>query len=120
MSDPIKVAGEIQAAINRIAAGRREFKIRAITKADTNGKYYKEKAKAIIKLRNGIEMEIDGLKTTNVSATNAESIARGICYKEKIAKELAEAEYTNAVKGMAALIAELNGLQSLNRHLKEV
>jgi len=71
----------------------------------------------LIQLRNGIEFELDGELVKDPPATLCESISRGICYKEKIAEETAITEYKNAITGMMALEAELNGLQSIYRHL---
>jgi len=48
-----------------------------------------------------------------------EKIAKGICYQEKLNMELAEAQYKNAIVGMSAIQAELNGFQSIYRHLEQ-
>ncbi len=45
-------------------------------------------------------------------------IAKGIVYKESFAKESGDAEYKATVSIVDAIKAELNGLQSINRHLE--
>ena len=117
--DTLKISEEIQQKINQIAKGRSLLSSRAKKKSETIGAYYKKRAKVLIQLRNGVEFEIEGEKIVNPPATLCENIARGICFQEKIDQELAEAEYKNAVVGIQALQAELNGLQSINRHLDE-
>ena len=118
--EPIKIAGEIREAIDRIRLGRTDLQRRAENKAKTLAEYEKTVSIVLIKLRNGVSYVLDGEKIKDPPVSIAEKVAKGICWKEKLAAEQAEAEYRNAVIGMQALLAELNGLQSIFRHLDNV
>jgi len=113
------VAAEIREKIDRLRDGRKDLARRADNKANAIGEYEKHLAIVLIGLRNGKEYVLDGVAIKDPPVTIAERIARGICYQEKINAEKAEAEYRNAIAGMSALEAELNGLQSINRYLAE-
>ena len=93
------------------------LKERARVKAEAYGNYEKEIAKKIIMLKMGEMFELDGVTIKETAASNVEKIARGICYKEMIAKEVAESDYKNLLVGIEALQSELNSLQSQYRHL---
>lgn len=88
----------------------------------------KAKAKAIsafakkvtiteIKLKNGLIDKIDGIEVGHVVASAARKIAEGYCWQELHDKELAEALYKSNLTNIEAIKAELNGLQSVNKHL---
>lgn len=113
------VQDAIREYIGILKKGRKELQHRADRKAETIGDYERELAKTIMKLRNGIEMELDGQRIKDPPATLIEKIARGICFRAKIDMELADAEYKNAIEGMRAIQAELNGFQSIGRYFDE-
>lgn len=115
----IKVAKLIEDKIKLLEAGRKELKDRAQRKAETIAEYDKQIALTIIKLKNGIEVELEGEKVQNPLASITEKIARGVCFKEKLEMEKSEAFYKNAIVGLSCIQAEMNGLQSINRHLDE-
>ncbi len=110
----------IYETIQALQVARKQLRKLADDKATAIGKYRKARAKVIIELRNGVEKELDGIKIQNPGISLCDSIARGICYQEKITEELATALYKNASTGIDALRAELNGLQSLNKTGTEV
>lgn len=115
-----KVSTEIETQINEIRKSLGHLKERAEEKAKALAEYDKAMAKTIMKLKNGIEFEIDGITIQNPQATLIEKIARGICYQEKINMELSEAQYKNLIVGIDSLQAILNGLQSIFRHLESL
>jgi hypothetical protein len=118
--EPLKLATMIEGKIKELEKGRKSLQERATKKATSCAVYEKEIAKVLIQLKNGVEFDVYGLKVVNPPATIMEKIAKGICFEEKLAMELGEAEYKNAIVGMSAIEAELNGLQSINRHLEEI
>ena len=73
----------------------------------------------LIQLKNGKEFEFEGEKIKSPPASIMEKIAKGICFQEKLNMELAEAQYKNAIVGMSAIQAELNGYQSIYKHLEQ-
>lgn len=117
--DMVTVAKEIQRYIKLLDTGREEIKQRAKHKAETIAEYDKVLTTTIIKLRNGVTLEIEGEKISNPPATLVEKIAKGYVWRERLEMETAESEYKNAVMGMSALEAQLNGYQSIFRHLDE-
>ena len=116
----VKIAEEIQKKIRLLAAGRKILKVRAYAKAEAIANYEKAIAKTLIQLKNKVPFEIDGNEIVNPPATYTMNIAKGVCFQEKIAYELEEAKYKNAIEGMRAIQAELNGYQSIFRYLDEV
>lgn len=115
-----KVSTEIETQINEIRKSLGHLKERAEEKAKALAEYDKAMAKTIMKLKNGIEFEIDGITIQNPQATLIEKIARGICYQEKINMELAEANYKNLIVGIDSLQAILSAWQSINRYLEKI
>ena len=113
------VATKIEEKIKTLEMGREILKDHAKNKALAIANYDKVIAITIIKLKNGVEFDLDGNKVKNPLATITEKIAKGICYQERLDAELAEAEYKNGIVGMSAIQAELNGYQSIFRHLEE-
>lgn len=104
------VAENITRKITLLEEGRSKLKDRAQGKADAIADYDKCLAVAIIKRKD------EG----KYPATLIEKIARGDCYKQRAAAELAEAQYKLTVTKMNAIQAELNGWQSINRHMGDI
>lgn len=116
----LQVSQEIEKRIGLLAEARKLLAERASIKAVTIAEYDKALALTIIKLRNGIELELEGNKIKNFPATVLEKVAKGFCWQERLAMEEASASYGVAVSGMDSIKAELNGMQSIYRHLSEV
>lgn len=111
-----KVSDEIQERIRLLGICRKELQTRAEEAAKTKSEYESELSKTIVQLAvNGEHKDVQ-----DQGATNREKIARGLCSDELYKMELASSRYKNAVKGMETLMAEMNGLQSIFRHLEQV
>ncbi|KKM95941.1 hypothetical protein LCGC14_1183120 [marine sediment metagenome] len=115
----VNIAQEIEKKVKALELGRDILKEYAHNKANTIGEYEKKIAITLIKLRNGTEFELDGAKIKNPPVSIMEKIAKGICFQGKIDMEVAEAEYKNGIVGMSAISSELNGYQSIFRHLEQ-
>lgn len=89
-------------------------------KANAIGNYEKAVSIALIRLSNGEQLSLDGKTIKDPKAAAIDKIARGVCSKEKIAAELAEALYKNAIVKIETLRAEMNGFQSIGRYSQEV
>lgn len=76
------------------------------------------KAKAISEYDKALGLSILELKESH-PATICEKIAKGQIYQKRYDMEVADAMYRNAVTKIECVKAELNGLQSVNRHLSE-
>lgn len=110
--DIIRATKRIDEKIHQLEQARGMIREAAQRKADGVGNYRKAVAKTIIQLRQGETFTLDGVEITETSASNVAKVAEGICYNEKIEEDLSDSLYKNVVKGMDALKAELNGLQT--------
>ena len=113
----MQTSKKIEEKIKTLELGRDILKEYAKNKAETISNYEKQMAIVLIRLKNGSEFDLEGEKIKNPPASIMEKIAKGVCFKEKLDMELAEAQYKNAIVGMGAIEAELNGYQSINRFL---
>lgn len=116
--DIISVSNAIHDKIKELETERSYIGKLAREKAQSIAEYEKKMAITIIALKNGMEIEIDGNKIKSPPVTIVEKIAKGACYVEKIAADLAEAKYKAHIVKMDCLIAEMNGYQSIYRHLE--
>ena len=64
-------------------------------------------------------MDIEGEVIKDPPATALEKIAKGICYKEKLEMDKADAEYKSLITYIDIVESQLNGWQSINRYLSE-
>lgn len=114
-----KVAEQIENRISVLKTLRRSLKEVAQKKAEAISEYERELSKTIISLKNGQKFMLDGKEIANPPATLIEKIARGICFQEKLNCDLAETNYKSVITSINAVMAELNGWQSIYRHLEE-
>ena len=117
--DILKIAQEIERRIRLLDLGRQELPKRAKLKAETMAEYERELSKTILRLRNE-KVEWEGQVIENSPATLVEKIAKGMMWEKKLEADLAESSYKNAFKGVDILQAQLNGFQSIYRHLSEL
>jgi hypothetical protein len=90
--------------------------------ANKTMEYEKQMALTLMGLRNGRTYEIEDkegdLQTvTDPPVTIMEKIAKGICCQEKMEADLAESKFKNAHTKVKAMMAELNALQTIHRHI---
>jgi hypothetical protein len=118
--DVIEVAKRMNHRINALEKARDNLQTLASLKAESIALYEKVLAVTLIRIKNGMEVELDGRSIVHPPVTIMEKIAKGVCWEEKLAMEKAEAMYKAEIVSMAALTAELNGYQSINKYLGEV
>ena len=76
------------------------------------------RAKAISNYDMRIRIAIITLKDEGkFPATLIEKIAKGVCAPDIEAKEITESDYKACISNLNALMAQLNGYQSIYRHL---
>ena len=115
----IEISLQIEQKIKLLESGRKIINERATKKAQAISDYERAIAVTILKLKNNQITEWDGQSLdSKLPANLIEKIAKGICWEEKLVVERAEGYYKAAVTGMHSIMAELNGLQSLNRHIE--
>lgn len=79
--------------------------------------YEKQLAKTIIKIRNGAEIEIDGQRISNPPVSIIEKIAKGACWSEKLRMDSAETAYKANQSMVSIAESQLNGYQSIFKHM---
>lgn len=78
-----------------------------------------EKARAISEYDKAIAKQVFVLREKGHPSTIVKELAKGKCYQERYDMELADGLYKSLISNMNCLQAELNGWQSINRHLSE-
>lgn len=118
--DLMTIAEQIKDKIKLLEQMRNVIKQRGESKAVAISDYEKKLAVVIIQLKNGKIFEVDNevISGESLPANLLEKIAKGICWKEKLDMETADASYKSAITNIETVQAELNALQSLNRHLE--
>jgi hypothetical protein len=118
--EAIKVAEAIQRCIEKISKVRTKLPERAKAMAEAVSAYDRRLAIVLIELKNGKTLELDGQMIQNPPVGTTKEIAKGLCWKERLDKEQAEAMWRAANSNLNALLAEQNGYQSINRHLDSI
>ncbi len=116
----VDVAQAIVGKIKDLAYARKQFMSLAEDKAKAISAYDKAVAIAIAKLRNGVTLTIDGESIAEPPATSLGKLAHGYCWEERLNMELATDKYRNAMKIAEVLMVEMNGYQSINRHIDSI
>jgi len=110
---------KIENKINELEAHREAVFDAATRKADKLAQYRREKAITILKLKNKMIPSFEGVVISYpMQATLIPQIAQGMCWKECFERTEAESSYKGLITIMESLKAELNGLQSINKHLE--
>lgn len=116
--DIITTAIKIEAKIAELEQERDRILPASFDKATAISNYDKEMALTIVKLRNGVIKSWEGQDISNLPATLIIPVAKGICFQECFSSEIAENNYKGIISIIEAIKAELNGLQSINKHLE--
>ena len=120
MVDMIKLATSISYKIRELETARDELSAVAQAVGPAIGAYRKRLAIVLIQLRNGVEMKLGEETIQSPPASYTLDIAHGICSKEKMDSETADTLFRAQLKICDMLQAELNGLQSINKHLSDI
>jgi len=119
MNDVVEIAKQIEKHILALHKEKDKLRSSARHKAEASTNYEKKLAQTILQLKNGSIEEFEGEPVGQLPATTAEKVARGICWREKLDADLAEAGYKALIVSIQAIEAALNGYQSLYKYLKE-
>lgn len=115
--DVVTIANQIEQKIKEVDEIRRTIRERGEDRARATTDYDCKMAVTLMALKNGKVFDLGGETIKNPPASTAEKIARGICWKEKLDMERAEALYKSAVSNLTAVCNQMNALQSINRYL---
>ncbi len=118
--DIIEIQKQLQNEMRQLDKALSQIKERAEHKSHTCAIYEKEMAKAIIGLKNGKNYKLEDEIIVNPPATLIEKIAKGICWREKLSMDEAEASYKNCILGLNATQTKITAYQSINKYLDKV
>lgn len=116
----IDVKDAIQKLIVEIGKARREIEEKGQAKAKAISDYDKRLAITLAELRSGENYILANKSHTPPPVTIMEKIAKGICSEERYALELADSGYKATISNLEALKAQLNGYQSIYKHLENI
>ena len=105
-----KVKNHIRNIIAEIGDYRRDIETKGNARAKAISNYDKQLKIAIVVLKD------EG----KFPATLIEKIAKGVCSDHRLTLELAEVGYKAVISNLEALKAQLNGYQSIYKHLDSV
>jgi len=109
----------IESKIRELEDHRESILNAATEKATALANYRKKKAVTILKLRNKMVPSFEGIVISYpLAVTLIPQITQGICWEECLKRTDADSSYKGLITIMEALKAELNGLQSINKHLE--
>ncbi len=105
--ETFEIASRIEAIVKEIGKFRKQIESKGTERAKAISNYDMRLGIAIITLKD------EG----KFPATLIEKIARKVCAPDKERLELAESGYKACISNLTALMAQLNGYQSIYRHL---
>ena len=118
-NDILTNAQKIHNKIEELEKKRDDIFQFANDKADSISIYEKNLALTILRIKNGNIKFFEGVPIPEkLAVTLIRDVAKGICYKDVFTKEANEAGYKGIVTICECIRAELNGLQSINKHLE--
>ena len=113
----IKVSQTIENLIKEIGKSRREIEAKGKARAKAVMEYDKAMAICMATLRNDKNYMLAGKQYPSPPTTLVEKLAKGICAQHRYDLEIAESAYKACISNLEALKAQLNGYQSIYRHL---
>lgn len=113
--DIIKVKDCIEKLIKEVGECRREIEAKGKAKAMAISNYDRKMAVTLATLRNSDNYKLAGQTYKTPPVSIMEKIAKGICADECYTKEVADSGYKATISNLTALLAQLNGFQSLYR-----
>jgi hypothetical protein len=115
---PSQVANALRNKIKELTVMRDTIESKAAEKALSKCNYRKDVAVSLLQLLNGKIKEFKGeLISNKLTASDRKIIAEGICAESEARMEIGESGYKSHIVCMGAIESELNGIQSINRHL---
>jgi hypothetical protein len=117
--ETIQVSTEIREKINTLEEFKDSLSPLLEQKVGAEAAYERQIAITIASLLNGKEYQLDGNSVKNPPNAMLDKLAKGICWEERMEMDRADGDYRNALKIIDITEAQLNGFQSINRHLSE-
>jgi len=102
---------EIQRLVNQLDSLGQEA-------AKAEAEYDKQMAITLVRLRNGEELDLYGIKIKDPPASTSERIAKGLCSEARYKATLADNALRACQTKLRATMAVLSGRQSQNKYLE--
>ena len=118
IDDVITNKERIEQKITELEQEREKLAHAAASRAIAISNYDRAVALTILKLKNKMILKFDEIDVGATPVSVQEKVAKGICWRERLKMEEAEGVYKSIVSNIDSIKAELNGLQSINRHLQ--
>ena len=118
--EALEIAKQIQDKIEELELLKKELPEAIYKQGKSASEYDKQLALIVIRLRNGSEFEFEGHTIKNPPVSIIERIAKGICYKSALDRDMAEGKLKAIDSAIKTTMAQLNGFQSINRYLTEL
>lgn len=118
--DIVKVKDCIEGLIQEIGKTRREIEEKGREKAAAISDYDRQLAVTLATLRNADNYTLAGKTYPTPPISIMEKLAKGICATERYNLEVAESAYKACISNLEALKSQLNGYQSIYKHLESV
>lgn len=115
----IEVQQDIQRCIDTIDQQRPKLDGLSKAKAQAVAEHKKAIAVCIMKMNAGKPMELEGEAIKDPAKSIMGKLAEGFCWQESMNAELATDAYKNHIVKLDCTKSQLNGFQSINRHLQE-
>lgn len=115
--NPLEVADLIREKIAELKEAREKLFEASEEKSQSISDYDRSMALAYLKIKSGKITHLDDEPIGNVVQSNLPLIAKGVCWESCLYKERGENGYKAILSNIEAIKAELNGLQSINKHL---
>ena len=115
--NPLEVADLIRDKITELKEERSKLLEASEEKSQSISDYDRSLALAYLRIKNGKITHLDDEPIGPVVQSNLPMIAKGVCWEACLYKERGENGYKAILSNIEAIKAELNGLQSINRHL---
>lgn len=115
--NPLEVADLIREKIQELKEERSKLFEAVEEKSQSISDYDRSMALAYLKIKSGKITHLDDEPIGSVVQSNLPLIAKGVCWESCLYKERGENGYKAILSNIEAIKAELNGLQSINRHL---
>ena len=116
--EPITIAQKIQERIDEIDMYKNIIFEAATKKAKTKKEYAKACVLTKLQLKNGTIDTWEGEKVGKINQSAADSMAKEMNYQLLFEAEEADAHYKSVIVCIESTVAQMNGLQSINRHLE--
>ena len=114
-----KTSDQIKEKIKRLEELEAEYPAAIKAKTQTQAAYDLEMAKTILRLKNGDINEFEGQACGVTPISIIEKIAKGICWEGGLACSASDMQLKALESKIKIAQAQLNGYQSIFRHLAE-